>query len=379
MPPAILIVEDEQLFALDLEQQLSQMGYRVVGIADRFQSALDAVARLRPDLVLMDIHIKGDINGIETAAEIQAQYNLPVVFLTAHADEPTLKQAKAAQPFGYLVKPVDTPSLEATIEIALSRHQAERAMQQALEKEKELSTLKSQFVSIVSHEFRNPLSAVLFALEILERQGAQLSEENRRSQIQRAKAALKHLTQLIEDVLIVGEIESSQFSCHPLPLDIVWFCHDLVEDVQATLDPGYSILFTVNGSSGDSDQTLAHPFYYLDAKLLRHILVNLLSNAVKYSPEGGKIQFDLAYAADIITFRIRDEGVGIPPEDQNQLFTAFHRGTNVSNIPGTGLGLSIVKQCVEAHGGSIQLESHVDKGTTVIVTICQNIPYGESI
>lgn len=129
MPTKILIVEDERLIARDIQQRLEGLGYEVVAIAGEATTALNRVAQYQPDLVLMDMRLKDQSNGITAAIQIRDQFQLPVVFLTAHADPGTLDQAKAARPFGYLVKPVKTENLQATIEIALIRHQTEAALQ----------------------------------------------------------------------------------------------------------------------------------------------------------------------------------------------------------------------------------------------------------
>ncbi len=130
MPAKILIVEDERLIARDIQQRLESLGYEVVAIASEAKTALIRVAQHLPDLVLMDMRLKDNGNGIAAAIQIREQFSLPVVFLTAHADPATVTQAKAAQPFGYLIKPVDTENLQATIEVALTRYQAETALQQ---------------------------------------------------------------------------------------------------------------------------------------------------------------------------------------------------------------------------------------------------------
>lgn len=362
--PTILIVEDERLIALDIKHRLNRLGYSVVAIADSAENALEAVVQHQPDLVLMDIYLNGDTSGIEAAASFQREYQLPVVFLTAHADRPTLIQAKAIRPFGYIVKPVEDHDLSTAIEIALSRYQAEIAMQNALKQEQELNQLKSQFISIISHEFRNPLNSILSTLNLLERQDLQLSREQQLPHVQRAMAAAIQLTQLIDDVLILGETETARFQCHPAPLDLLWFCRNLIEEVHS--DPGcqHSILLNVEGC-----QENEQPFYNLDIKLVRHILSNLLSNAIKYSPDGGEVKLTICGKPRSITFCVQDKGIGIPVEDQYYLFDPFHRGTNTSKIQGTGLGLSIVKRCVDAHGGSISVESQIRVGTTFTVTI----------
>ena len=365
MSSKILVVEDEQLIALDIKRRLLKLGYEVVATARDASTAFAALAEYNPDLVLMDIILQGDIDGIAIAAQMQLQYNIPVIFLTAHADESTLQQAKAIQPFGYLVKPVDSQDLSTAIEIALARHQAELAVKQALKKEKELHDLKSRFTSIVSHEFRNPLSTLQFSFDLLESyHQTNASFEKKQACIQRGRSAIKQMLHLLQEVLLIGEAESGKLECHPEPLNLLWFCHELIDAIQIQhQDLSPSIHFNVSGID-----TTTEPFYCLDAKLLHHILTNLLSNAIKYSPPGASIQFDLMGDRETLTFRVQDHGIGIPPADQTRLFESFHRGSNVKHIPGTGLGLAIVKQYVMSHGGTIQVKSEVGQGSTFIVT-----------
>ncbi len=360
----VLIVEDEPLIAMDIERRLLRLGYGVVAIADSAETALEAIHQSRPDLVLMDIQLYGDRNGIQVAAQVQEQFGLPVVYLTAHADLATLEQAKATRPFGYIIKPFENHDLSTAIEIALSRHQAETAIQISLAREKELNELKSRFVSMVSHEFRNPLNLVQFALELLKDPKQQLSPAKKQLYIQRAEDCTKQMKALLEDVLIVEEAEAKQLLCQPTPLDIYQFCQNLAEELQPQDGTESQILLALR-SSADLEVLI----YPLDERLLRHILTNLLSNAVKYSLNRGTVLFDLLCERESVTFQIQDQGIGISAASQDNLFTPFHRGENARKIPGTGLGLSIVKQAVDAHGGSIRVESEVDRGTTFTVTI----------
>ncbi|MBD1909681.1 MULTISPECIES: ATP-binding protein [unclassified Leptolyngbya] len=374
---SILIVEDEQLVALDIQRRLTQLGHQVVAICDRAETALEAAENFHPELILMDIHLKGDTDGIAIAARIRERYQLPIIFLTAHADDATVAQAKATHPFGYLIKPVQTKHLNTALEIAVSWHQAEmmmqkalakerdlsEALQRALIKEKQLNELKSQFVSIVSHEFRNPLSSIMATLSLLERQDLQLTVEQRLAYLKQAKGTTGSLLELFEDVLTLSDTETSQFYCHPVPMDVLWFCRELVHEYQ-TQATTHALHFEVEGCDKASPL-----FYNLDPKLLRHILCNLLSNAIKYSPEGGTIDFQLNCAMETLNFCIQDQGIGILPEEQSRLFEPFCRGSNVKKISGTGLGLFIVKKCVEAHGGEITVHSTVGRGTTFTVTL----------
>lgn len=361
----ILVVEDEPVIALDIKQRLLHLGYRVTAIADSAETALEAIHHALPDLALMDIRLRGEMNGIETATQIRQQFNLPIVFLTAHADATTLEQVKATQPFGYITKPFDTHDLSTAIEIALTRHQAEITIQTALDKERELHQLKSRFISIVSHEFRNPLNSILFSLNLLEHHEQQLTPEKKQLYFQRAKVSVQRMSQLLEEVLVVGEAETGKLRCHPVPLNLNKFCRELIEELQTSVTTKHTIILKQEGWESAGDDLI----YSLDEKLLRHILNNLLSNAIKYSPQGDKIVIHLLCQPTNVTFHIQDQGIGIPAEDQAQLFDCFYRATNVNNIPGTGLGLSIVKQCIDTHKGKITVESQVGKGTTFIVTL----------
>jgi len=179
--------------------------------------------------------------------------------------------------------------------------------------------------------------------------------------LERIQTAGNHMTQLLDDILIVGRIEAEKLQFAPAYLDLIQFCSEIVEHMQ--------ISTTTNLHTIEFNCTSPVTRVYLDAKLLRHILMNLLSNAIKYSPQDGNINFELAYKSQEITFRIQDQGIGIPEKDQKYLFDSFYRGSNTSTIPGTGLGMSIVKQCVDLHNGNIVVESQVGVGTTVTVTI----------
>jgi signal transduction histidine kinase len=361
----ILIVEDERIIALDLKERLLRLGYGVIGIASRAETVLQFITDGHPDLVLMDIRLRGEVSGIEIATQIRSHFDLPVVFLTAHADAATLEAALATHPFGYIVKPFADHDLSTTLQVALANYQAEQRIRQALAKEKELNELKSQFVSIVSHEFRNPLSSILFTLEVLDRQEPEaISLAKHQLYVQRAKAAAKQMEQLINDILIVSELGQTQFQCHPTPMNVRWFCQELIEELETTVGVNHSLQFSVD-ERGSNDCS----FYCFDTKLLRHILTNLLSNAVKYSPKNSLVELHLTCASEDVSFQIRDQGIGIPIADLAHLCEPFYRCTNVHEIPGTGLGLAIVKRCVDAHAGQIAIDSKVDLGTTITVTL----------
>jgi signal transduction histidine kinase len=366
----ILLVEDEKIIACDIKECLEKSGYTVPAIIAYGEQAIEKAEQLQPDLILMDVMLKGDMNGIQAAEEIVNRFKIPVIYLTAYSDDCTLRKAKVTQPFGYILKPFEEIQLITTIEIALNKYQTERIMREALEKEKEMREIKSRFVSMLSHEFRNPLSTIFTSSELLASHSHQLNEVKKTEYINHIQNAVKHLDNLLTDVLLIGKAEVDKIQCSPAPLDLENFCRSLVEDIEVTASSKHKIIFTVQGQWRKLVDTYGrNSLPALDKKLLYHILSNLLSNAIKYSPNGGIVHFDLFYVQREVIFRIQDEGIGIPETDQESLFTSFHRASNVNTIPGNGLGLSIVKHYVDLHGGEITCASKVGVGTTFIVSI----------
>jgi CheY-like chemotaxis protein len=119
----ILVVEDENIVALEIKKRLQKLGYIVPGVASTGEDAISKAEGILPDLVLMDIMLKGEIDGIHAAGEIRKRFNIPVIYLTAYSDEETLQRAKLTEPYGYILKPFEENDLRTTIEIALYRHQ----------------------------------------------------------------------------------------------------------------------------------------------------------------------------------------------------------------------------------------------------------------
>lgn len=262
-----------------------------------------------------------------------------------------------------------------TVEDITSRRQAEVDMLATLDRERELSELRNSFLSLVSHEFRTPLTTIRSSAELLDRYNNRLSDEKKQTHYRRIESAVERMTQLLNEVLLIGQAEAGKLKFEPTPMDLVPWCRDLVEGMQVVVENAhaneihqhalaqrslYEIAFTSSGECVDAQ---------MDEKLLGHILTNLLSNAIKYSPEGGTVQFDLVCTEREAIFRITDSGIGIPEEYLPQLFESFQRASNVGTIQGTGLGLAIVKKAVDLHRGTIAVESEVGVGTTFTVRL----------
>lgn len=241
------------------------------------------------------------------------------------------------------------------------RKQVEIDIRKALTKEKELSDLKTRFISMASHEFRTPLTTVLASAESLERYRHKFSHEKQTAVLKRIKDSVHHINSLLKDVLTAGKAEAGKFVYQPASLNLREFCVDLIDEIQVIQSGERSqIQFEYSGETAIGKA---------DEKLLRHILINLLSNAIKYSPDHTPVTFSLTVAANRATFQVVDQGIGISAPDQAHLFNAFHRGHNVGNISGTGLGLMIAKQATEAHQGTISCFSELGVGTKFVVDL----------
>ncbi|HEY9725233.1 MAG TPA: PAS domain S-box protein [Chroococcales cyanobacterium] len=248
--------------------------------------------------------------------------------------------------------------------------QAEAEIRKALARERELSELRSNFISLVSHEFRTPLTTILSSNEMLDRYNDRLTDEKKQNHHQRIQTAVQRMIQLLEDVLTIGKAEAGKLKFEPAPMDVAAFCRTMVENMQMASGAKHAIAFRTLGECAN---------VYMDRKLLEHIVTNLLSNAIKYSPQGGAIQFELTCMASFAVICIQDRGMGIPVKDIERLFDSFGRASNVGNIPGTGLGLAIVKRCVDLHKGEIVVESEVGVGTTFTVTLPLNRPLNTEV
>lgn len=245
------------------------------------------------------------------------------------------------------------------------RKRVEAQMMKALERERELRELKSDFVSMASHEFRTPLTAIFSSTELLQHYGNIWPEEKKIKHYHRIESAVRRMTGLLDDVLLYSKAEAGKLQFNPTSIVLNKLCSELVEELQLGIGKNHKITWIYSGPCHNA---------YMDEKLLLHILTNLLSNAIKYSPSGTTVFFSCSCDQENkeIVFEIQDQGIGIPPEDQTRLFESFHRAKNVGDIPGTGLGLAIVQKSIELHAGKITVNSEVGVGTTFRVTLPLN-------
>jgi len=237
----------------------------------------------------------------------------------------------------------------------ISEHKrAEAQTLAALEREQELNILKTQFISMASHEFRTPLTTIMGSAELLRYAGHKWSEEKRQRHFEQIKTTVQHMANLVEDVLLISRADSDRLPFHPQPVDLSQLCQTLIDDLALADQNRHQFQFSTSGQP--------YPGLY-DQHLLRQIVTNLISNALKYSPEHSTVKIRLIYHHDGIALEVQDQGIGIPQTEQERLFQSFYRATNVGNRQGTGLGLVIVKKAVDMHNGHIDVESTEGKGT----------------
>jgi signal transduction histidine kinase len=270
---------------------------------------------------------------------------------------------KITRDIGLLNAELETKVEQRTLILREALQELERSqgeLNEALSKEKELNEIKSRFVSMASHEFRTPLSTVLSSAALLSRYTQSVDQDKRDKHIKRIKDSVKHLNDLLEDFLSLGKLEEGRIRTEMAEFPIKEFLDEIVEEMRALTKPGQEIHCDCPGD---------HSFVS-DKRLLRNILINLLSNASKFSPDGAGIWLTVQYApGQDMLLSVRDEGIGISAEDQQHLFSTFFRGANAQNIEGTGLGLHIVRRYADLLGGTLGLESVLDRGTTITVRL----------
>jgi PAS domain S-box-containing protein len=270
-----------------------------------------------------------------------------------------IQQAQLFERVQDLNKNLERQVADRTQQLEQSLMQLERA----LLKEKELNELKSQFISRASHEFRTPLATIQTASDLLRNYGHRMSEDKKLERIDKIQREVKGMTNLLEEVLIIGKTESGKFEIRAEEINLEEFCLEIIEQTKLLGSGKHEVIFkNINTPKN----------IVIDTKFLRQIISNLLSNAIKYSPNDSKVFFTISQITDRIPkllLDFQDQGIGIPLVDQEKIFEHFYRAHNVGMIIGTGLGMAIIKNSVDVLGGTIQLTSIENKGTNVRVKL----------
>ncbi len=366
MKGSILAVDDNPANLDLLFDLLGEAGYKVL-FAKNGESAITRAQKTLPDLILLDVMMPG-IDGFETCRQLKAHtvtQQIPIIFMTALKE--TMEKVRGFElgAVDYITKPIQPEEVLARVNTHLTIQRLQhdlleknQELSAALDREKELNVLKSRFISMASHELRNPMTILQLSLDLLKRYHTRMPPEKQAKELENMEQTLKLMQNLLDEVLMASKAEAGRFQYKPRRLDASELCQRVFQSFQQMSEHSHTLLFSCEGKD-----------FHLsaDPELLEHIFSNLLSNAIKYSPTGGTVTFEMVRQSEAIVCRVSDQGIGISEEDQQHLFDAFHRGKNVGNIKGTGLGLSIVKEFVKLHHGTISVESEVNQGTTFTI------------
>jgi len=236
-----------------------------------------------------------------------------------------------------------------------------KELHNALKKEKELSELKSRFVSMASHEFRTPLTTMMSSLSLVTKYGEQNDKESQSKHVSKIKTSINNLTDILNDFLSVSKLEEGKVENMPEEIHVNDYIAEIVSEMKVMTVTGQEIKYLHVGN----EIALA------DKKLLKNILFNLISNAIKFSPHAGIIEIISKGSNSSLKIIVKDNGIGISKADQKHLFERFFRAHNATHIQGTGLGLNIVTKYTELMNATIDFESEENKGTTFTLIIPQ--------
>jgi len=381
----ILIVEDETITANSLQHILDNLGYAVPVVVSSGEGAIQKTAEIRPDLVLMDIKLKGDMDGIDAAEQIKTHFDIPVIYLTAYADEGMLQRAKVTEPYGYILKPLQVRELRNNIEIALYKHNIRKELKEAKEKleesnchlEEALAKLKAtqqqlimqerlralgQMASGIAHDLNNVLTPILGYSELM------LMAEEVLSDKEKTTSYLKLINTAATDAKgIVSRLREFYRQREESELFVSVNLNRLVEQVIELTTAKWKDQALAKGITISMKTDLREvPYISGNEPKLREALINLIFNAVDAMPTNGTITIRTYPDGEHAVLEVSDTGVGMTEEVKRRCFEPFF---STKEAPCTGLGLAMVYGIITGQKGTIAIESEVDKGTTVIVRL----------
>ena len=373
----ILIVEDNQILVMGLTSKLKSFGYNVSNNAKSGIEAIKMAESLKPDLILMDIILEDEMDGIEAAQKIKQKFDIPIIFTTSCYDDETIERASIIKPIGYIIKPYDYNQLKITLEMAFKNIQINNRLKDEINKHKETeselmkakkiaefaSEAKNEFIANMSHELRTPLNAIMGYCQLFQND-SNLSDKQKEG-LEVVNKSSQHLLNLINDILEISKIEAGKMELVNGEFNLKLLLSNIV-DILELKAREKDISFNYNFSDNIPDGVIG------DEKRLKQILLNICGNAVKFTQKG-EVNFSVKRKDNDICFQIQDTGIGIPETKYNEIFLPFQQvQDNKSFVEGTGLGLSISKKLVNMMGSNIHLKSQLNTGSTF--WFCINLP-----
>jgi signal transduction histidine kinase len=356
----ILVVEDEKIIAMAIQACLEDFGYEIVGMVGNGQDAAKIAESTRPDLVLMDIHLQGNQNGIEVAKEIYERFNIPVVYLTAYSDKATLQSVKGSESFGYLLKPFVERELYATLEIAIQRYRSFLKEKSARTHAEKMSRMRDELIAMVSHDLKNPLTGIIIGTDLI---------KNERWVDSRGEPILDMIQKSCEKMnrMIQGLLDAHKIEAGYINIQEGLGTYTVQSIVQEAFET-QQILANEKNVHLEACLPDDLPMVSANMERIQQVFQNLIGNAIKFTPYAGLIQIKAEEAGSNIILSIKDNGPGVEPDLLSHIFERFSQARRTAKT-GTGLGLSIAKAIVEAHDGKIWVESKVGIGSTFFFTL----------
>ena len=351
----ILVVEDELISAKGIRSALKSLGYDVLDIVASGKEAIQKASGSQPDLILMDIKLDGEMDGIEAARQIKDRFNIPVVYLTAHADDATLERAKITDPFGYILKPFEERELHVAIEIAFYKHKMEDTLLHG-EKLKSLGIITAG----ISHEFNNVLAVIMGTAELL--------EENLKDE-QELKNGLNTIIKTSDDGAeivkrMLAFAKAGECTSNYILADINYLIGQAIDFTM----PRWKNTAQSKGICNDIDTNGMKeiPKVLCSPPELTDVFINIINNALDAMPDGGRISFSTDSDENTVSVSVSDTGEGMPEDVKKKIFDPFF---TTRRPLGTGLGMSCAYSIIKSHGGKIEVESEVGEGTTINLNI----------
>jgi signal transduction histidine kinase len=368
----IMVVEDESIVAKDLEMTLKRLGYSVPATAASAADALAKAAKHRPDLVLMDIHLHGEIDGIAVAHRLRSEMDIPVIYLTAYADDDTVARARETEPFGYLLKPFNERELRSMLEVAIYKHDAEARLRHS-DRMASIGTMAAG----VAHEINNPLAYVIVNLDFAAKSIAAVTAEL--TATPRDPGQADHLVERLRGAsTALEDAGTGADRVRKIVADVSRFAQARETD-RAPIDLWEALESAIRLSS----HHLQHhavivrepsrvPRVLASTQGLEQVFINLLVNASQAMPEG-RPQANRIHVvtrtddAGRAVVEIADTGAGLTAAVKERIFDPFFTTKPVGL--GTGLGLSICHRIISDFGGTITVESAPGSGTLFRITL----------
>ncbi|WP_179320077.1 PAS domain-containing sensor histidine kinase [Winogradskyella helgolandensis] len=367
-----LSLEDQILFTKAAEDEILQSKFLLENISQNFPKGFVVVCDSNFNLLLVEgeeveeLGFKGlakektlidNVVGVPQNVKDKVKRNVLKTFKGKHCSFEVGYQDRI-----FLINSTPLRDLNNNItQVLLVHHnitkqkQIELNIQKSLKQEKQLSELKSRFISMASHEFRTPLSAILSSAILIEKLNAPGKEDKRLNHVSKIRSNIKNLVIILNDFLSLSKLHEGKVIAQPSLFNIIDFSKSVIDEIEGVKKNGQIISFK---------HQQEHLEVFLDFKLMRHIIFNLISNAIKYSDENKEITLKIEANTKQLFIEVTDEGIGIPKEDLDNMFKRFYRANNTTNIQGTGLGLNITKQYTELMGGKITFKSKLNVGTT---------------